>query len=71
MVNDGSMLGAWPFPDARRDAMAKPESLAPLAGKTPVRLWEYHHLDPVEGRTGPAGHRPEGSPFEDFFQGIP
>lgn len=49
-------------------AMAKPESLAPLAEKISPSVVNITTSTTVEGRTGPRGIVPEGSPFEDFFK---
>lgn len=51
-------VGAW----------AKPESLAPLAEKISPSVVNITTSTMVEGRTGPQGIVPEGSPFEDFFR---
>ncbi|MFD2738469.1 DegQ family serine endoprotease [Sulfitobacter aestuarii] len=48
--------------------MAKPESLAPLAEKISPSVVNITTSTMVEGRTGPRGIVPEGSPFEDFFR---
>ena len=48
-------------------ALAKPESLAPLAEKISPSVVNITTSTMVEGRTGPRGIVPEGSPFEDFF----
>ena len=47
---------------------AKPESLAPLAEKISPSVVNITTSTTVEGRTGPQGIVPEGSPFEDFFR---
>ena len=47
---------------------AKPESLAPLAEKISPSVVNITTSTVVEGRTGPRGIVPEGSPFEDFFR---
>jgi serine protease Do len=47
---------------------AKPESLAPLAEKISPSVVNITTSTLVEGRTGPRGIVPEGSPFEDFFR---
>ena len=47
---------------------AKPESLAPLAEKISPSVVNITTSTTVEGRTGPRGIVPEGSPFEDFFK---
>ncbi|MGJ8547023.1 MAG: Do family serine endopeptidase [Sulfitobacter sp.] len=49
-------------------AWAKPESLAPLAEKISPSVVNITTSTLVEGRTGPQGIVPEGSPFEDFFR---
>ncbi|MGC1506585.1 MAG: DegQ family serine endoprotease [Sulfitobacter sp.] len=49
-------------------AFAKPESLAPLAEKISPSVVNITTSTVVEGRTGPRGIVPEGSPFEDFFR---
>ncbi|MEO9779333.1 MAG: Do family serine endopeptidase [Sedimentitalea sp.] len=49
-------------------AQAKPESLAPLAEKISPAVVNITTSTMVEGRTGPQGIVPEGSPFEDFFR---
>ena len=49
-------------------AYAKPESLAPLAEKISPSVVNITTSTLVEGRTGPRGIVPEGSPFEDFFR---
>ncbi|WP_424984723.1 Do family serine endopeptidase [Microbulbifer sp. S227A] len=49
-------------------AQAKPESLAPLAQKISPSVVNITTSTVVEGRTGPQGIVPEGSPFEDFFR---
>ena len=49
-------------------AFAKPESLAPLAEKISPSVVNITTSTLVEGRTGPRGVVPEGSPFEDFFR---
>ena len=49
-------------------AWAKPESLAPLAEKISPSVVNITTSTVVEGRTGPRGIVPEGSPFEDFFR---
>ncbi len=48
--------------------LAKPESLAPLAEKISPSVVNITTSTMVEGRTGPQGMVPEGSPFEDFFR---
>ena len=49
-------------------AQARPESLAPLAEKISPSVVNITTSTTVEGRTGPQGIVPEGSPFEDFFR---
>jgi serine protease Do len=49
-------------------AQAKPESLAPLAEKISPSVVNITTSTLIEGRTGPQGTAPEGSPFEDFFR---
>ncbi len=49
-------------------ALAKPESLAPLAEQISPSVVNITTSTVVEGRTGPRGIVPEGSPFEDFFR---
>lgn len=49
-------------------ASARPESLAPLAEKISPSVVNITTSTLVEGRTGPQGIVPEGSPFEDFFR---
>lgn len=49
-------------------AFAKPESLAPLAEMISPSVVNITTSTVVEGRTGPRGIVPEGSPFEDFFR---
>lgn len=49
-------------------AFARPESLAPLAEKISPSVVNITTSTVVEGRTGPRGIVPEGSPFEDFFR---
>src|SRR6056297_595892 len=49
-------------------AQARPESLAPLAQKISPSVVNITTSTTVEGRTGPRGIVPEGSPFEDFFR---
>ena len=49
-------------------AQAKPESLAPLAEQVSPAVVNITTTTLVEGRTGPQGIVPEGSPFEDFFK---
>ncbi len=49
-------------------ANARPESLAPLADKISPSVVNITTSTVVEGRTGPQGIVPEGSPFEDFFR---
>ncbi|MEM9967785.1 MAG: Do family serine endopeptidase [Pseudomonadota bacterium] len=47
---------------------SKPESLAPLAEQISPSVVNITTSTVVEGRTGPRGIVPEGSPFEDFFR---
>ncbi|MEY8839745.1 trypsin-like peptidase domain-containing protein, partial [Cribrihabitans sp. XS_ASV171] len=49
-------------------AQARPESLAPLVDKISPSVVNITTSTLVEGRTGPQGIVPEGSPFEDFFR---
>ncbi|AUR04328.1 protease do [Phaeobacter inhibens] len=49
-------------------AQARPESLAPLADKVSRAVVNITTTTVVEGRSGPPGIVPEGSPFEDFFR---
>jgi serine protease Do len=49
-------------------AQARPESLAPLAQTVSPSVVNITTSTTVEGRTGPQGIVPEGSPFEDFFR---
>lgn len=49
-------------------AQARPESLAPLAEQISPAVVNITTSTLVEGRTGPQGIVPEGSPFEDFFR---
>ncbi|GGH22126.1 serine protease Do [Cribrihabitans marinus] len=49
-------------------AQARPESLAPLAERVSPAVVNITTSTLVEGRTGPQGIVPEGSPFEDFFR---
>ena len=49
-------------------AYARPESLAPLAEQISPSVVNITTSTVVEGRTGPQGIVPEGSPFEDFFR---
>jgi len=49
-------------------AQARPESLAPLAERISPSVVNITTSTVVEGRTGPQGIVPEGSPFEDFFR---
>ncbi len=49
-------------------ASARPESLAPLAEQISPSVVNITTSTVVEGRTGPRGIVPEGSPFEDFFR---
>ena len=49
-------------------AQARPESLAPLAEQISPSVVNITTSTVIEGRTGPQGIVPEGSPFEDFFR---
>ncbi|MFT7593564.1 MAG: serine protease Do [Paracoccaceae bacterium] len=49
-------------------AQARPESLAPLAEQISPSVVNITTTTMIEGRTGPQGIVPEGSPFEDFFR---
>ena len=49
-------------------AQARPDSLAPLAEQISPSVVNITTSTVVEGRTGPQGIVPEGSPFEDFFR---
>lgn len=49
-------------------AQARPESLAPLAEKVSPAVVNITTTTVVEGRTGPQGIVPEGSPLEDLFR---
>ena len=49
-------------------AQARPESLAPLAERISPSVVNITTSTVIEGRTGPQGIVPEGSPFEDFFR---
>lgn len=49
-------------------AQARPESLAPLADKVSPAVVNITTSTVIEGRTGPQGIVPEGSPFEEFFR---
>lgn len=49
-------------------AQARTESLAPLAEKVSPSVVNITTTTLIEGRTGPQGIVPEGSPFEDFFR---
>jgi len=49
-------------------AQARPESLAPLAEQVSPAVVNITTTTVIEGRTGPQGIVPEGSPFEDFFR---
>ena len=49
-------------------AYARPESLAPLAEQISPAVVNITTSTVIEGRTGPQGIVPEGSPFEDFFR---
>ena len=50
------------------NASARPDSLAPLAEKISPSVVNITTSTLIEGRTGPQGIAPEGSPFEDFFR---
>lgn len=52
-------------------AQARPESLAPLAEQISPSVVNITTTTVVEGRTGPQGIVPEGSPFEEFFRDRP
>ncbi|WP_428928760.1 Do family serine endopeptidase [Marinibacterium sp. SX1] len=49
-------------------AQGRPDSLAPLADQISPAVVNITTSTVVEGRTGPQGIVPEGSPFEDFFR---
>lgn len=49
-------------------AQARPESLAPLAEQISPSVVNITTSTVIEGRTGPQGIVPDGSPFEDFFR---
>ncbi|TMV10355.1 DegQ family serine endoprotease [Ruegeria sediminis] len=49
-------------------AQARQDSLAPLAERISPAVVNITTTTLVEGRTGPLGIVPEGSPFEDFFR---
>ena len=49
-------------------AQARPDSLAPLADEVSPAVVNITTSTVIEGRTGPQGIVPEGSPFEDFFR---
>ncbi len=49
-------------------AQARPESLAPLAQKVSPAVVNITTSTVVEGRVGPQGIVPEGSPLEDLFR---
>ncbi|NDW47376.1 DegQ family serine endoprotease [Ruegeria sp. PrR005] len=49
-------------------AAARAESLAPLADKVSPAVVNITTSTLIEGRSGPQGIVPEGSPFEDFFR---
>ena len=49
-------------------AQARADSLAPLAEKISPSVVNITTTTVIEGRTGPRGIVPEGSPFEDFFR---
>ncbi len=65
-----AQVRAVPFHESRmfRGLMLRPESLAPLAEKISPSVVNITTSTLVEGRTGPRGIVPEGSPFEDFFR---
>ena len=72
-----NLIGAWTVSLAvalalvvgqAATAQAKPESLAPLAQQISPAVVNITTSTVVEGRTGPQGIVPEGSPFEDFFR---
>lgn len=49
-------------------AQARTDSLAPLVDKISPAVVNITTSTTIEGRTGPQGIVPEGSPFEDFFR---
>lgn len=49
-------------------ASARTDSLAPLTEKVSPSVVNITTTTVIEGRTGPQGIVPEGSPFEDFFR---
>ncbi|OWU72598.1 serine protease [Marinibacterium profundimaris] len=49
-------------------SQTRPDSLAPLADQVSPAVVNITTSTVVEGRTGPQGIVPEGSPFEDFFR---
>lgn len=49
-------------------AQARPDSLAPLAEQVSPAVVNITTSTTVEGRAGPQGIVPEGSPFEDLFR---
>jgi len=49
-------------------AQARPDSLATLAQQVSPSVVNITTSTMIEGRTGPQGIVPEGSPFEDFFR---
>jgi serine protease Do len=49
-------------------AQARTDSLAPLVDKISPAVVNITTSTMIEGRTGPQGIVPEGSPFEDFFR---
>ncbi len=52
-------------------AQARPESLAPLAEKISPSVVNITTTALVEGRVGPRGIVPEGSPLQDLFPDMP
>jgi serine protease Do len=52
-------------------AQARPESLAPLAEKISPSVVNITTSALVEGRVGPRGIVPEGSPLQDLFPDLP
>ena len=52
-------------------ALARPESLAPLAEEISPAVVNITTSTVIEGRIGPRGIVPEGSPFEDLFRNRP
>ena len=49
-------------------AQARSDSLAPLAAQISPSVVNITTTTVIEGRTGPQGIVPDGSPFEDFFR---